>query len=381
MILLRGTSVYNKGAELMAVAVLEHFRSRFGAPEFAVSPQFGPYRHRARYGLWSLLHARRYGRSKLAIKLMNPAMRRSYGLAREDDLDAVLDASGFAFGDQHGPGPTQTMADDCRRWKRQGKKIVLLPQAFGPFSSPEIRTACRAMLDHCDLVYARDETSYRHLTDAVGACDRVRMAPDFTGMVSGRLPAGFRPAADVAFVVPNQRMLDKTDEATRARYVPFLATVIDVLAGRGLCPVVLLHAPEDTPLATRLAETTPTRFDVLSVACPVELKGVLGTGHLVVASRFHALVSALSQRVPSLATGWSHKYRALLDDYECPECLLSVMAQRDAIESAVARLIEPNARAALIARLSTAAEKINRKTRAMWDEVDAVLGIDQNGRP
>jgi colanic acid/amylovoran biosynthesis protein len=372
MILLHGTGTHNKGAELMAVAVLEHFRARPDAPEFAVPAQFGPYRDRARYGLWTLVDERRWGRSKLATLAMHRAFRRKYGLAAEEDCQAALDASGFAFGDQHGPKPAQHMAQNCRRWKRQGKKIVLLPQAFGPFGSREIRIACRELVDHCDLVFAREERSYQHLVEVTGPREAIRIAPDFTSVVAGRLPDGFHPADCVAFVVPNQRMLDKTDPATQRGYVPLLAKAIDQLAAAGLKPTVLLHAPEDAPLATRLAETTRSRFDVLSVACPVQLKGVLGTARLVISSRFHALVGALSQGVPALACGWSHKYEELLRQYDCPECVLSVGDAADLGER-IGRLSDGPGRDELVARIRQAAKRQEAAIAAMWHAVDEVL--------
>lgn len=372
MILLYGTGTYNKGAELMAVAVLEHFRARPNAPEFAVPAQFGAYPDRAQYGLWTLLEEHRLGRARLLASLAHRSFRRKYGLVAESDITAVVDASGFAFGDQHGLRPTLEMAAKCRRWKRQGKKIVLLPQAFGPFSSPEIRTACRQMVDHCDLVFAREQTSYRHLAEVAGKRPEIRVAPDFTTVVSGRLPEHFRPAENVAFIVPNQRMLDKTDGRTREHYIPSLSRAIEVSAAGGLQPVVLLHAPEDAPLATRLAETTRTPFDVLTVTSPVALKGILGTGRLVVGSRFHALVGALSQGVPALALGWSHKYQELLRDFDCPECMFSVDDLAD-LPTRIAALADGPARADLIQRLQRAADRHRTATQSMWQAVDAVL--------
>lgn len=374
MILLHGTGTHNKGAELMAVAILQHYRAMAQPPEFAVPPQFGAYQDRAGYGLWTLAHARRWGRSKLALYLMNPALRRRYGVVREEDCQAVLDASGFAFGDQHGPRPTQDMAQNCRRWKRQGKKVVLLPQAFGPFSSHEIRTALRQLIEHCDLVFAREERSYQALGQVAGSDQRIRVAPDFTLSVEGQVPAGFQGDPLTAFVVPNQRMLDKTDARTQAAYIPFLAKVIDSVAAAGLRPIVLLHAPEDAALVAPIAQAASARFDVLQIACPVQLKGVLGTARLVIGSRFHALVGALSQAVPTLACGWSHKYDQLMQQFDCPECLLHV-TDGDRLPEKLAALLDPPQRERLVARLQAAGRRLKAQIDSMWAAVDNVLGI------
>jgi polysaccharide pyruvyl transferase WcaK-like protein len=374
MILLHGTGTHNKGAELMAVAVLEHFRARRDAPEFAVPAQFGSYCDRARYGLWTLVDERRLGRSKLASWLMHRCFRHKYGLAREEDCEVVIDASGFAFGDQHGPKPTRQMAKNCRRWKRQGKRIVLLPQAFGPFTSPEIRAGCRELVDQCDLVFAREERSHQHLAEAAGPRDTIRMAPDFTIALQGKMPCDFVPSDKTAFVVPNSRMLDKTDQRTQTGYLPFLAEACQHLRQLGLRPSVLLHAPEDAALARRLAEQTPHAFDVLEARCPLQLKGILGTGRLVIGSRFHALVSALSQGVPVLAVGWSHKYDELLRDFDCSECLVSIGDGGD-LKQRLATLADSPQRDQLVARIRAAGQRLQKEIAAMWAEVDRVLGI------
>ncbi|GAB6165777.1 hypothetical protein JCM19992_17770 [Thermostilla marina] len=309
---------------------------------------------------------------------MNPAFRRTYGLVLEEETTAVIDASGFAFGDQHGPRPTEAMLDRCRRWKTQGKKIVLLPQAFGPFSSRRIREAARAMLEFCDLVFAREETSYRHVVDVAGQLPHIRTAPDFTVLVEGDRSASQNIGNNVAFIVPNMRMLDKTDENIRKDYVPFLGNVITTLRNMDLRPVVLLHTPEDKALVPRIAEAVGKRIDIVEESCPVRLKGMLGTAHLVVSSRFHAVVGALSQGVPTLACGWSHKYEELLSDFDCPEGVLSVH-DTPRLHEIVQPFVDDGPRREIVARIQTAGRRLREQVLAMWKQVDAVLGFDQSG--
>jgi len=372
MILLHGTGTHNKGAELMAIAVLEHFRSRPNPPEFTVPPTFGSYPDRAKYGLWSLLSERRTGRARLIAVLAHAGFRRKYGLAAETDVAAVIDASGFAFGDQHGARPTLEMAANCRRWKKQGKKIVLLPQAFGPFSSAEIRAACRRMVDHCDLVFAREETSYRHLVEVGGERPTVRLAPDFTTVIPGRLPKHFRRSDNAAFVVPNQRMLDKTDPAAADGYVPFLAEIARMLRDFRLHAMLLIHTPEDRELTAKVQERCAFPIDVIEETCPIGLKGILSTGSVVISSRFHALIGALSQNVPALSVGWSHKYRQLMHDYGCRDAIAEV-GDLHAINSWLAAVTESERRAAVVATLKERNEHLRQAVREMWHHVDVVL--------
>ncbi|MDW8078402.1 MAG: polysaccharide pyruvyl transferase family protein [Thermoguttaceae bacterium] len=374
MILLHGTGTHNKGAELMAVAVLQHFRSRPNPPQFVVPANFGPYPDRARYGLWTLLAERRLGRAKLVTLLAHRSFCRKYGLVHEREIRAVLDASGFAFGDQHGPEPTERMADQCRRWKRQGKIIILLPQAFGPFSSSRIRKAFRQLVNSCDLVFPRDPDSYKHVTDVAGQQPYIHIAPDFTPVIEGMPPVGWRLPDRTLLVVPNRRMIDKTDSSTSSRYVPFLADVIQLATGLDLRPALLVHSPEDKELVEPINRLAGRQLSVLEEPCPVRLKGILAQAYAVVSSRFHALVGALSQAVPAFAIGWSHKYARLMDEFGCPAAIAEVgdlVSVRRWLEEV---LTDGDS---LRCQLSQRMAEIAQRIQAMWNLVDQTLGFDR----
>jgi colanic acid/amylovoran biosynthesis protein len=92
----------------------------------------------------------------------------------------------------------------------------------------------------------------------------------------------------------------------------------------GFKPYLLLHEGEnDLKLAKSINKELSCPVNIVQTSDALEVKGIIGTAKLVVSSRFHGLVSALSQGVPVIATGWSHKYKMLLNDYKCGDYLLS----------------------------------------------------------
>jgi colanic acid/amylovoran biosynthesis protein len=52
---------------------------------------------------------------------------------------------------------------------------------------------------------------------------------------------------------------------------------------------------------------------------PEELRELIGLSKYVVASRFHAMIGALYNKIPVLLIGWSHKYKEVLDMFRLGE--------------------------------------------------------------
>lgn len=106
---------------------------------------------------------------------------------------------------------------------------------------------------------------------------------------------------------------------------------------------------------------------------PLHIKGILGTCDATVGSRFHGLVSALSQGVPSLATGWSHKYQRLFEDYEFGEGLVSVTDSDEVLFSKLELLIDSNSAEELRGKLNERSVELKQLSAEMWDKVFAVI--------
>jgi colanic acid/amylovoran biosynthesis protein len=365
------TFTRNKGSELMLVAIREHF-SDHSDVELAVDQFFGSYAERAKHGLRQRITLNGWGRSRVAVALMPEEFRRAFGLVVREDVDVLLDAAGFAFGDQHPPQRTVQFADRVEAAKRAGKPVILLPQALGPFEKPVVRGAFARIVDAADLVFARDDVSMQHAQDAVGPQNHLRQAPDFTNLVMPKLAAG-DGTTDRACIVPNERVIENAEtEEKAAAYVPFIAQCIEAIESEGLCPVLLIHGRNDRGLADDIQRHVGRKVPLREEHDPVALKRYIGESRLLVGSRFHALVGALSQGVPAVGTSWSHKYEMLFEEYGCESMLLPVPAQNEQIRERITAAKDAE-HSGLETRIRTRAEALQNETRAMWKQVDGVL--------
>ena len=365
----------NKGGELILRTVVDRLGGRW---DLAVEHWIGPYSARSRLGLLQKLWWKRLGPlAGLPGQVVPSAVRRSYGLVSESDIDAVLDASGYGYGDRFGPQRTERAAANARRWRRRGIPHILLPQAFGPFTSPRIQRAARSLLSQADLVYARDSVSLEAIASLGVAGVDARLAPDITVSLAGQVPTpSSETATPLGFIVPNEKMLQM---AGREAYLAFLSAVAVELRERGVDPVLLVHETSggDRRLADAVSAMVPGGVPVLEEEDPVRLKGLIGTGMVLVGSRFHALLAALSQGVPVVAMGWSHKYPALLADYGCPEFSLELPAAPEAISQRLDTALG-GGRDALVSGLLSHAAIQRQRLEAVWHEVVTCI---EEGRP
>ncbi len=375
----RPGSFINKGGELMMRAIVGELGEE---ADLAVEPWIAPYRERARLGLLQKLWVRRLGpAAALPAALLPRAARRRFGIVGEDQIGAVLDASGFRYtdNDQHGPRSARELEHNARRWRRGGKVVVLLPQALGPFRTPAVREPFLRALESVDLVYARDARSEAHLRELVPGDERIRRAPDVTITLSGTCPPDLESlvgSGPFACLVPNDRMLERTAPEVANGYVAFLRSCAHEVASLGLRPVLVLHeTARDAAFVERLGDALGSDPRVVTERDPLILKGILGAAAIVVSSRYHALVSAMSQGVPVVATGWSHKYETLLDDFGTPGQLVDVLADPGELRARLAVGADGPARTAMSATLRRRAAEQATDIAAMWVEIRTRLGL------
>ena len=131
----------------------------------------------------------------------------------------------------------------------------------------------------------------------------------------------------------------------------------------------LIHEGEgDRQIADQVNRELGDSLPTIAEPDPLRTKGIIGRCDLVISSRFHALVSALSQGVPALGTGWSHKYQMLFEDYGFPEGLLDVRDDDQKIDVILQTVFYKNPMRLKEKLLSTAKGE-KAKTQDMWARV------------
>jgi colanic acid/amylovoran biosynthesis protein len=170
-------------------------------------------------------------------------------------------------------------------------------------------------------------------------------------------------------------MLDQTSAEDAEHYLRLLQFAVGFFRDAGLPSVVVLHdANEDRQVLPALFARTG-KLPVIEHSDPRCLKGVLGKAHVLVGSRYHALVSALSQAVPCIGAGWAHKYQWLFNDYDCDECLLELRRSEEYLAQALARVCDAERRRELIGRLSGRSDWIRRQVEQMWRRVSQMISL------
>ena len=198
---------------------------------------------------------------------------------------------------------------------RAGIPLVLAPQTLGPFSTRGSRFFGKVVLKNAQAVWARDSDSKARAQQLVSRS--VKLAtdlafalpmPDSTSHgeqpgvllnVSGLL---WHPNAHVDFL----------------EYRTFVHAIFRVLVQRGETFAILAHVisadgpDDDSRIARELAE----QFQVRAVVPQSldEARTAIQSSKLVVASRMHACLNAVSLGVPTIALAYSDKFHALFDD-------------------------------------------------------------------
>lgn len=373
---IKGVQFRNKGAYLMLLACLEGLKGLQRPTELVLSPGPNlPYVERAKLGAWQKLSFRRGGMdlTPLIGKLPSALQRlfQRYGMVSEQQIDLVLEASGFAYGDQWPLRFLQNTAKEVVRFAKAGKPFIFMPQAFGPFSSAESKAAMRDIIQHARLIFVRDPVSLQHLQSCVPQLpDSVVLTADFTIGLTARPNAEIPSlSAPYAALIPNNKVVSKFNHAgaeqQRSGYIAAFAAAAHKLSAAGMqCVLVNHEGKEDALLCAEIAANAPCQ--IVQIDDPLAVKAFIGGAELAISSRFHGAVNALSQGVPCIATSWSHKYHAMMADFAMADYCVADLTEHNLL-AAVQQLLDN--KDSLAANVTARALALKQQNAQMWQRL------------
>ena len=369
--LIVGANFYNKGAQLMLLSMIAALKQRFPGSRICVSPTIGEPEQIKNLGVeildYPLFHVgegKKFERYFKLGKILRFLRNDPKGTIPWKEVNAIFDISGFAFSDQWGASPIKNLNILLDGALKNNTKYIFMPQAFGSFEKEGMKQYMTEVLQKAHLVFPRDQVSYDYLISLVNASDKIKIAPDIT-LTYGRKS---QQLGNYCCVIPNGRILDQGAKIWAKDYETLLNDTITTISRKTDLDIkVMIHDTGniDSELAQKIVDKSDgNRVSIVTEEDPLKLKEMLAQSQFVMGSRFHALASALSSNVPSIALGWSHKYTMLFDNYGVAE--YSFLAPDPQIVDRLNTLLNPESLAGIRTQLQQANETVQAESEKMW---------------
>ncbi|RJF85841.1 polysaccharide pyruvyl transferase family protein [Sphingomonas cavernae] len=340
--IITGIQMRNKGSQAMFLSLSYSLKSiygecevigfadRYDSPEQYTFPLF-PYddytRNVLKYGLHKvpflvpiLTHfvarLRKSGKWHNKIPKMRNALLKA---------DAIFDASGYTLGSGWPKKSGRILLDTIRIARRYDKKIILMPQSFGPFDwgekdDSDFTDDVKKELSYPIKIYAREREGYECLTSL--GLRNVELSADMV-IREKIFPKTCQICAEykdnekiypkqnsVGFII-NKNVFRIGDASA---VIDLYARMLEQLLESDEQVYILNTATADTDLVKQVLKRVNNSQKVRLISgeySSPELIDIIARFKFVVASRYHSVVFAYRSGVPAVILGWASKYTDL----------------------------------------------------------------------
>jgi polysaccharide pyruvyl transferase WcaK-like protein len=352
----------NRGAEAMLTTTIGEIRQRYPDCHFNVYSYY-PAKDRA---LVSDRKVSIYSATPLSIVAVLFPFSILYGICKLpllnrllkwfpsaiqalDTSDALIDLAGVAFIDGREKFLPYNVLTLTPAFILK-TPVIKLSQALGPFENRLNRMLAISTLKRCEQIFARGQGTHQNL-QSIG--------------LHNVFPT---PVSDVAFLYQaNYSLTDENREKVsqlseklnnekkivigicpssvlaanlhngKSPYIESLVELCNNLVSQGFAILLFPNATRedqgeklrnnDLPVIKLIhdrlvADNVPSQSAVYSVTFDVNTNGIkelMQSCKIVLVSRFHAMIAALSSQQPVIVIGWSHKYQEVMETFELGE--------------------------------------------------------------
>ncbi len=302
--------------------------------------------------------------ARLGIGGLHPATRPMCG------LHAILDISGGdSFADIYGPRRFNDVTLPKELAVQLGVPLVLLPQTYGPYTSPIARARAAAVVRGARQAWARDQRSYEVLCELLGSdldSARHRSGVDVAfalppcrpgdGSVTDRIETIITSGTTLVGLNVSGLLYNRPgDDISRYGFRTSYRALIERLTNEllALPGTALMLTPHVMP-ARAMVDDDSTACDDLYRTLPVdvrdrvvllprdwnvmELKWAIGKCAWFCGTRMHSCIGALSQGVPTAAIAYSDKTLGVFQTAGVGDCVVDPRAEDE--DSLIRRIMQ-----------------------------------------
>jgi len=256
-------------------------------------------------------------------------------------FDVAIDTrSGDSFTDGYGLHRHAIMTAVGVFAAQSGLPVVLGPQTIGPFTTLRGRALARMTLRAARLILARDSASA-----AVSASLGFPVSAPTTDVVFS-LPVPRVPRTRDVILNVSGLLWQQNPHVDAAGYRETVLALAHRLTAAGRSVSLLAHvvhsANDDSDVAAMTAAQESLEHDGIHVEAIVptsldDAREVIASAHVVIGSRMHACLNALSMGVPAVALAYSDKFGPLLSDLGWNHAI-DLRTDKDAVGSVLREL-------------------------------------------
>ncbi|TNE42341.1 MAG: hypothetical protein EP348_00240 [Alphaproteobacteria bacterium] len=302
-----------------------------------------------------------------------------------DRCDVILDISGGdSFSDIYGVKRFLSVVRPKLITLRREVPLILLPQTYGPYASPKLRSLAVRAVRGADMAWARDPHSFDILKEMLGESfdeSRHRSGVDFAFALGMRAAQGHLDRAlnatllreggnkpviglNVSGLIYNDPSAARSQYGFKADYREIVHGFCDWILENTDASLVLIphvmstsdHVESDSAAGERAAERIDEKFRDRVHTCPNTLdqnqtKWLISQMDWFCGTRMHSTIAALSSGVAASSVAYSDKTKGvfetcgqgrevfdprILDTGEVIEKLVQSFLRRDEIKSSLA---------------------------------------------
>lgn len=359
--LITGAQFANKGAQALLFSMINEIKEYRNDSEIYYLPldnymKYDPkkYQFNIVYGYWDAIEYENNPKMRVWLiirSVLRKIIKRKAAVSLQElkelhkiirDIDVVIDVSGFQLTSKFSIEKNIQFLNYTEMAKRHDKKIIYMPQSFGPFDYKEncenMSLKIKNTLIKADLIFAREKEGYILLTEKLGL-ENVKLYPDIvlqSAEINWKNIYYEKPVPQIpkisngekVGIVPNTETFRHGNEES---ILKLYKKIIQKICKDGKKIYIFRHS-NDLEVCKKIysmVSDNPNVFLLENDFNCLEYSEFVKQFEYIIASRYHAIIHAYKQNVPAIILGWAIKYTEAAKLFQQEEYVFDITSSQN----------------------------------------------------